>query len=157
MLRRASVLACVGILLLAVAVPAMANGPAERFTEDVTGDQFVCEDAIYTITSGQISIVFHEGESASGNQNFTITATPRKVVAEDEHGNQFRIVGAFWAGATFNANTGGEQFTLTDKFQIVSRGKGSVDSSNVTFHVTAQPNNLVVKEFDFGTCVTPAD
>jgi hypothetical protein len=29
----------------------------------------------------------------------------------------------------------------------------TLDSVNVTFHITAQPNNIVVKDFDFGTCV----
>jgi len=27
----------------------------------------------------------------------------------------------------------------------------------VTFHITAQPNNIVVKDFDFGTCVLPEE
>ena len=155
--RRASVLLGSGTLLLAAATAALANGPAERFTEDVTGETFVCEDATYTITSGELSLVIHEGASASGNQNFTITGTPRNVVAEDEAGNEFSIVGTFWAGGAFNANTGGEVFTVTDKFQIVSPGGGTADSVNATLHFTAQPNNFVVKDFDFGTCVSPGE
>jgi hypothetical protein len=50
---------------------------------------------------------------------------------------------------------GGEQFTDTEKLQIVSKGGRSVDSVNLTFHVTAQPNNIVVKDYDFGTCSAP--
>ena len=128
---------------------------AEHSVEDVTGDTFQCGAAVYTVTSGTISIVVHEGAAASGNQNFTVTITPRKVMAVDEAGNQYSIVGAIWFGGTINANTGGEQFTDTEKFQIVSKGGGIVDSVNLTFHVTAQPNNFVVKDFDFGTCAPP--
>jgi hypothetical protein len=142
-------------LLLALAVPALANQPAEHFTEDVTGDTFQCEGAVYTITSGTLRIVAHEGASASGNTNFTVTLTPQNVVAVDEAGNQYSIVGAVWFGGTVNATTGGEQFTDTEKLQIVSQGGGTVDSVNVTFHITAQPNNIVVKDFDFGTCAVP--
>ena len=46
-------------------------------------------------------------------------------------------------------------FTLTDKFQLVQQGSGTVDSVNATFHITTVNGN--VKDFDFGTCVTPAD
>lgn len=141
--------------MLAAATPALADRPAERFTEDVTGETLVCEDATYTITSGQINIVVHEGSSASGNQNFTFTLTPKNVVAEDEEGNTYRIVGAVWGGGAINANTGGEVFTVTEKLQIVSRGGGTADSVNTIFHITAQPNKLVIKDFDFGTCASP--
>src|SRR5215218_5075527 len=70
---------------------AFGSGPAERVIVPVVGDQFVCEDATYTITSGSIQIVAHEGESASGNENFTFTITPRNVVAEDGDGNVVSI------------------------------------------------------------------
>ena len=153
-MRRIVLLSSIVGLLLALTGPALA-GPATHSTEDVTGDVFVCDTAVYTVTSGTISIVVHEGASASGNQNFTVTITPRKVKAVDEAGNEFSIVGAIWFGGTINANTGGEQFTDTEKLQIVSKGGGTVDSVNLTFHVTAQPNNIVVKDFDFGTCAPP--
>ena len=154
-MRRIVVLLSSVGLLLALAGPALANQPAVRFTEDVTGDTFQCDTAVYTITSGTISTVIHEGASVSGNTNFTATITPRKVVAVDEAGNQYSIVGAVWFGGTINASTGGEQFTSTQKLQIVSKGGGTVDTVNLTFHVTAQPNNIVVKDFDFGTCAAP--
>ena len=144
-------------VVMALATTALANGPAERFTDDVTGDQIICEDATYTITSGEVQIVAHEGAAAQGNHNFTFTLTPRKVVAEDEFGNPVSVVGAFWGGGAFNANTGGEVFTFTGKLQLVSKGGGSVGSVNVTFHVTAQPNNFVIKDFDFGSCEEPEE
>jgi hypothetical protein len=142
-------------LLLALAAPALANQPATHSTEDVTGDTIQCGTTTYTITSGSISIWTHEGASASGNLNFTVTIQPRNVVAVDEAGNQYSIVGAIWFGGTINASTGGMQFTDTDKLQIISAGGGTVDSVNLTFHITAQPNNIVVKDFDFGTCAEP--
>lgn len=156
-MRRTAVLLVAFVAVLALATTVLANGPAQKFTFDVTGEQFVCDDATYTIRSGVVQIVEHAGSAAQGNQNFTLTLTPRKVVAEDELGNPVSIVGAFWVGGTFNANTGGEVFTFTDKFQLVSSGEGTVGNVNVTFHVTAQPNNFVLKDFDFGNCSSPED
>jgi hypothetical protein len=150
--KRASVLLSAFVLLLIFATPALANQPAFRFTEDVTGDVFECEDRLYTIISGELWSVIHEGESASGNMNYTITVKPHQVIAVDGDGNEYSLVGAFWFGATLNANTGGFQGTDTLKLQVVGQGSGVVDSVNVVFHFTAQPNNIVVKDFVFGTC-----
>jgi hypothetical protein len=139
-------------LLLLGAPTALANQPAMHFTEDVTGDVFVCGARTYTVVSGTLSVVIHEGESASGNLNFTGTLTPHNVVAEDAAGNTYSIRGAVWFGGTFNAQQGTEQGTFTAKLQIVARGGGTVDSVNVVGHFS--PNG---KEFflDFGTCVLP--
>jgi hypothetical protein len=141
--------------LVGFAVPAYANAPAEHFVEDVTGDTLVCASTTYTITSGSIKIVIHEGEAASGNTNFTGTLTPQKVVAEDPEGNVYSLRGAFWFGGAFNAQQETEVFTDTAKLQVVSQGSGTVDSVNVTFHITSVNDN--VKAFDFGTCEEPAD
>lgn len=154
-MRRAGFLLGVFVLMGAIAVPAAANQPAFRFIEDVTGDTIECEDESYTITSGEIQIVIHEGQAAQGNENFTGTITPRKVVAEDSDGNQYRVVGAFWFGATFNVNADVFQATFTGKLQIISKGGGTADNVNMTFHITAHPNNFVLNEFDFGTCEEP--
>jgi hypothetical protein len=157
MKRLGVLLVVVGTTLGVIAPSALANQPAVRFTEDVTGDVIACETATYTTLSGEVQIVIHEGASASGNLNFTGTITPRNVVAEDEEGNLYSVRGAVWFGGTFNANTGGEVFTFTGKLRVVSMGGGgTADSVNVTFHVTAQPNNIVLKDFDFGTCEEPA-
>ena len=134
---------------------AFGSGPAERVIVPATGDQFVCEDATYTVTEGSIQIVQHEGESASGNENITFTITPRHVVAEDGEGNVVSIHGATWGGGSFNAQQGTDVFTVTDKFQIVQQGSGTVDNVNATFHITTVNGN--VKEFDFGTCAPPTD
>ena len=155
LVTRASVLLSAFVLLLVFAAPALANQPALHFTEDVTGDVIECEDRLYTVTSGEVRIVIHTGESASGNVNFTVTFTPHQVVAVDGEGHEFSILGAIWFGGTLNANTDGGQFTSTAKLQIIDQGGGTADSVNLTFHITAQPNNFVVKDFDFGTCMVP--
>jgi hypothetical protein len=150
--------ACGVVVLGLSAGPVSANQPAFHFEEDVAGDTFVCESTSYTVTSGSIKFVGHEGESESGNTNFTFTLTPQNVVAEDPAGNVYKIAGAFWVGGTTNAQTGSEQFTLTDKFQVVERGGGSVDSVNATFHINEVDGEVTnIKDFDFGTCASPED
>jgi hypothetical protein len=140
--------------LCAMGVPTIsAASPAVHSEEDVTGDVLVCETATYTIISGTIKIAFHEGESASGNANVTGTLTPQDVIAVDEDGNLYRLRGAFWFGATGNAQQGTFQATDTGKLQVIAQGSGTVDSVNETFHITVVNGNL--KEFDFGTCQEP--
>jgi hypothetical protein len=77
------------------------------------------------------------------------------VVAEDEEGNVYGLRGAFWFGGAFNAQQGTFVFTDTAKLQVVSQGSGTVDSVNVTSHITFVNGN--VKEFDFGTCQEPEE
>jgi hypothetical protein len=136
---------------------AMANQPAVVETVPVAGEQFVCEDATYTLVSGDVRFILHEGESASGNQNFTITIAPARVEAvSSTTGETVSIVGAFWAGFTANARTGGFQGTTTDHFQVISEGEGTIGDVQVTSHITFRPpDRLNIKEFDFGTCSSP--
>ncbi len=142
-----------GAVLAVGLQPAFAI-PAVHAEEDVTGAVFTCTTTSYTIVSGSIRLVFHEDVTASGNMNITGTLTPQDVVARDEAGNLYDIVGAGWFGGAFNANTGGSAFTDTEKFQIVQQGGGTVDSVNLTAHIS--PNGNFVS-FDFGTCVPPED
>ena len=153
MRRLVATLAAVSALALS-ASPVLANGPAVHDSFPVTGDVFVCGANTYTVTSGTVSTVTHQGSSASGNVNFTFTGTPKQVVAEDADGNVYSIVGAIWGGGTFNAQTGGSQMTFTGKLQIVSQGGGTADSVNVVSHIS--PNGDV-NDFDFGTCVLPPE
>ena len=139
--------------------PAGAHSPAIHFTEDVTGQQFSCDPGavIYTVTSGVIAFTERFGAAANDgefgeNQNFTVTITPRRVVLENAGGDEFRLAGSSWVGGSFNGNTGGEVFTATDTLQIVGRGSGTVGSVNLKFHVTDQPNNFFLNDFDFGNC-----
>jgi len=142
------------VLACAAVSPASANAPAQHFTEDVTGDEIVCGSTVYTITSGVIAFTVHEGESASGNTNFTVTIVPRDVVLEDAAGSVFSIHGAEWIGGTENAQQGTFQFTDTDFFTIVSSGGGVVGTVRVVFHIS--PNGKIV-DLNFGTCEPPGE
>jgi hypothetical protein len=156
MKRAAGVAATFAIALaMAGAGPALANSPAQHAVEDVTGDVLVCESTTYTITSGTIKITIHEGTSTSGNENVTGTLTPQAVVATDDEGNLYSLRGAFWFGGAVNAQQGTAVFTDTGKLQVVSQGFGTVDSVNVTSHVTFVNGNVQEFEFDFGTCEEP--
>jgi hypothetical protein len=156
--RVAAALALGAGLLGLVAGPAYANSPAQHAVEDVTGDQIVCASTTYTITSGSIKLTIHEGESASGNTNFTGTITPQNVVAVDPAGNVYSLRGAFWFGGTVNVQQGSGQFTDTAKLQIVAQGGGTVDSVNVTFHINFVGDEMTnIQAFDVGSCEEPAD
>jgi hypothetical protein len=121
--------------------------------QDATGDILDCGSATYTITSGSIKLVLHQGTSASGNTSFTGTVTTQAVVAEDEAGNVYGIRGTEWFGATDHAQQGTFQATFTAQLQVVAKGSGRVDNVKVMEHITFLNDN--VKEFDFGTCVAP--
>lgn len=136
---------------LIVTAVATANSPAFRFTEDVSGDVFACEDETYTITSGEISFVIHEGESASGNGNFTATIVPKNVTLVDTDGDTFRAVGAVWFGGTFNAQRESFQGTFTFKLNIIGSG-GKADSVSLVAHESSDGANFF---FDSGTCEEP--
>jgi hypothetical protein len=74
------------------------------------------------------------------------TITPQNVVATDGEGNLYSVRGALWFGGAVNAQQENFVFTDTAKLQLVSQGSGSVDSVNLTSHVTLVNGN--VKEFD---------
>ncbi len=146
MKRVLTLIACV--LPLAFAATATAS-PAIHFTEDPTGDVFVCESGeTYTITGGALRVTLHEDENAAGGFNFTATIVPRGVTAVNEDGDEFRAVGAVWFGATGNA-AGSVQSTFTFKIQLVSVGGGRADSVNLVAHESTDGSNFF---FDFGTC-----
>jgi len=99
-----------GLLLTGVALavglqPAFAS-PAVHTEEDATGAVFTCSTTSYTIISGSIRLVLHQDVTASGNMNVTGTLTPQQVVAQDEAGNLYDIVGAGWFGGSTNSKTG---------------------------------------------------
>lgn len=143
------------VVPFALATAASANSPAVHFTEDATGDVFVCEDGTtYTITGGVIAFTIHEGASASGNGNFTATIVPRGVTAVDNDGNTFAAVGAVWFGDTFNAQHGNFQGWFTFKIQFVGTGAGKTDSVNLVGHESSDGANFF---FDFGTCEEPPE
>ncbi len=132
-------------------MPALASSPAQHFSDDITGDVLPCPDRVYTVTSGTIETVLHEGEAASGNTNFTFTATPRHVVLEDAAGNVYSLRGAIWFGGTFNSNTGAEVITATHMLQIVSTSGGLADS----IRLVERFRNGELITFEFGSCLVP--
>ena len=140
--------ATAGVLLSGVS-PAAANQAAMRFIQPAPTDPLRCGDRTYTPISGELVTVVHEGQSASGNTNFTTTVTPRHVVLQDQDGNLYTVAGAMRFGFTLNANTGGFKGTSTDKFQIISQGGGTVDSVNGVEHVSPNGKHFL---FDFGSC-----
>jgi hypothetical protein len=142
--------AVIGAFAFGSALPAGA-APAQHFEESVVGDVFDCGDNVYTVTSGTLKSVFHEGTTPTGNTNFTGTLTPKHVVLEDEAGNQYRLSGAVWFGETSNAQQGSLQGTFTAYLNILSQGGGVVDRVAVTAHF----NDGNEFEFDKGTCVLP--
>lgn len=145
MKRVLTLIACVLPLVFAMAATA---SPAIHFTEDLTGDVFVCEGGTYTITGGTLFWTLHEDENAAGGFNFTVTIVPRGVTAVNDDGDEFRAVGASWFGATGNA-AGSVQSTATFKVQFVSVGGGRADSVNLVAHGSTDGSNF---SFDFGTC-----
>ena len=157
--RTRTMLAALAALCALMLIPstAAASGPAQHETEeDIVGEQFVCQGGrTYTITAGSLRLTFHEGESRSGNTNFTGTLTPTKVLAQDSAGNVYQLRGAVWFGGTVNSKQGTEQFAFTGKIQIVSRRTGRVDSVNQTFHITIVNGNFKTAEVDMGTCQLP--
>jgi len=148
----------VGLLVagaaLALGIGPAGASPAVISEEPAAGAVFTCPTTTYTVISGSIRLVLHEGQTPSGNANVTGTLTPQGVVAQDEAGNLYDIVGAGWFGGSFNGGTGGSAFTDTEKFQIVQQGGGTVDSVNLTAHVSPNGN---LTSFDFGTCAPPPE
>ena len=134
----------------AAAYPASA-APAQHFTEDVTGDVFVCATATYTVTSGTLVSVFHEGTTPSGNTNNTGTLVAKNVVLEDAAGNVYSIAGAVWFGGTSNAQQGTSQGTFTAFLNIVSKGGGVVDTVRQVGHFGSNGEFFI----DSGSCVLP--
>jgi hypothetical protein len=140
-----------GTSLALAACPAVAAGAIHE-EESVVGDVIECETTTYTVTSGTLKAVFHEGESASGNFNFTGTLTPQHVTLVDEDGNSYRLAGAVWFGATGNAQQETGQETFTAYLNILAAGGGVVDTVAQTGHFDFEGDGFL---FDKGTCILP--
>lgn len=145
--------AVLGSAIALTAPPALAAGAIHE-QENVVGDVFECATTTYTVTSGTLKAVFHEGSSASGNFNFTGTLTPQHVVLVDEEDNVYRVAGAVWFGATGNAQQETGQETFTAHLNIVAEGGGVVDRVAQTGHFDFEGNGFF---FDKGTCILPED
>jgi hypothetical protein len=149
MKRFLTLIACALPLVFAMSATA---SPAMHFTENPTGDVFVCDGGeTYTITGGTLKITVHEDVNAAGGFNFTSTIVPKGVTAVNSSGDEFRAVGAVWFGATGNP-AGNVQATFTFKIQLVSVGGGKADSVNLVAHESTDGTNFF---FDHGTCEEP--
>jgi hypothetical protein len=138
---------------LVMVTAAIASSPAVHFSESVVGDVITCEGGFtLTAVSGEFKGVIHEGESASGNLNFTGTLVPKNVVLLGSDGNTYRATGAIWFGGAFNAQQGTETFTFTEHIVFVGPGGGVVGTLHITEHIS--PNGKEVS-LDFGTCEDP--
>lgn len=148
MRRRIATLAAVSVFALALgAAPALAGSPAVHLSWEAApaNPPIHCGPNTYTIVSGYIDAVMHEGTSASGNLNFAGTVRVSNVVVRDQDLASHRTVGAEHFGATVNATSGGYQDITVFKLQIVGTG----DSLNVVLRT--MPNGEF-HSFGPGTC-----
>ncbi|MCA1705319.1 MAG: hypothetical protein LC808_19495 [Actinobacteria bacterium] len=133
------------VLIVALFVPLAANAETMHGSFDVTGFVFPCPTHTYTITSGEIKIVFHESVDASGINHFTETETPNHVTLVDEDGNVYSLVGAIWFGGRAD-----QILTATHMFTIV--GSGGVSD---TIRLVERFRNGQLISRDFGSCELP--
>ncbi len=136
--------------LLAVGMsPALANGPALQFSEDISGDVIgPCVNGTYTVLSGRIVTTLHEGTAASGNSSFTVALRPSNVILQDEGGDHYSLRGAIRVGGALHDQSGAEVITATHSLQVVGQGKGVVD----TVRFFERIRNGVLEVLDFSTC-----
>lgn len=140
---------------IVVAWLALAAGPASattyRSSEDATGGVFACQGATYTVTSGTIDTVIHEGSSSSGNENFTGTVTTDSVRLIDAAGNAYRLRGAVSFGATANdqQQSGIKRFTI--RLTIVGES-GVAERIAIAGHFSSDGSGFFM---DKGTCAEP--
>jgi hypothetical protein len=148
MRRRIATLAAMSVFALALsAAPALAGSPAIHLSWDAASNNppIHCGPNTYTITSGNIDAVMHEGASASGNLTFAETVRPSNVVVQDQNLVSYRTVGAEHFGGTINIKTGQSQDITVFKLRVVGTG----DSLNIILRT--MPNGDF-RSFGPGTC-----
>ena len=158
--RRAALvvlLVLAGLLAMITAQPASAATSTEKV--DVTGAVFTCEGGVtYEVVSGDAVFLMHESTDANNGTHITGTIAPGNVLLVGSDGQTYRLAGAAWFGANFNANNG-YQITDTEFFSIVTQGGGVVAKVSLLFHITATPDGTISVEFDRnrGQCFPPED
>lgn len=148
-MRKLAFIAALVAVSLAAVSGAAANQPAVHFSEEVAGDVFACGDETITITDGTIEFTVHEGESASGNLNFTVTIVPKDVTGVTSEGTKVSVHGATWFGGTFNSKKEVFQETFTFVIQFVEKGGGTVASVQAVAHTSPNGKRFF---FSFGEC-----
>lgn len=146
-MRRTAVIGLAAALLLSVAAPAVAGGPAQTFTQtfkDVTesfpeGNPCTGDPGIVTITYNG---VIHITELASGEFHITGTFTGTFTFVHDDP-TLPTYTGRFtqWFGENHNRNEAVATFTFR------ARGTGS-DGSTLNFHAVA---HITADTIDFST------
>jgi hypothetical protein len=131
--------------IVALVLPVTASGATTHDSFDVTGTVFPCPTHTYTVTSGAIRHVTHEGVDATGTGHFTVTDTPDHVSLVDEAGNLYSLRGAIWFGGRND-----EILTATHMLNIVGRG-GVSDS----IRLVERFRNGELISHEFGTCEGP--
>ncbi len=127
------------------AAPALASSAATHdswLATDAPGP-LPCGANTYMLVAGTINQVTHTSTSAFGNVSYTETITAHGVVAQDQNGGLYRVVGVEHFG--FLANAGSGQMTWMFKMQILGTG----DSLNVVYRFAADGSVVV---HNVGTC-----
>ena len=135
---------------LASSAPAAGSG-ATHNEFNIAGAVFPCPHATFTVQSGTIFETMREGTSSSGNQMFTVTDVPRRVVLTDEAGATYAMHGATWFGGVTKDKTGAEIVTATHNLEIVAPGRGVVASVRLMERL----RDGVLISHEFGTCQLP--
>lgn len=161
MRSRVATLTTMTALALALsASPALAGTPVEHLLSIPANTMpgFTCGAATLQITSGTYDYVTRSSETTSGNWSMTGTVTLNQVVAVDQVGNMYRVVGSAHFGFTYNAQTGvvngndGHDFSegvTTFKFHFLGQDGGIAGSLNFIEH--GSPNGRYV-ELSPGSC-----
>jgi hypothetical protein len=148
MRRRIATLAAMSVFALALgATPALAGSPAVHLSWDAASNNppIHCGASTYTVMSGTIDAVVHQGASASGNTNYAATFRSSNVVVQDQNLVSYRTVGAEHSGVTFNITTGRSQDIVVFKLRVVGTG----DSLNVILRTMPNGDFNI---FGPGTC-----
>jgi hypothetical protein len=72
--------------------PVAAGPPTEEEFSPV-GDRFLCGETVVTVQSGTVLEREHVHELGSGLSHVIVIETPNDVIATDEQGNAYRVVG----------------------------------------------------------------
>jgi hypothetical protein len=162
-LRRVCAVALGGLMVSAGWVaPASAGTPATVTTSILSydpGSFFIpCGTTTLQFVSGTSRSVYREGQSASGNLQYTMKNTINGVVIDGD-GNLYNIHGVQAQPTVIRVQDGVEtqQTTQIEKFVLLDPSGGLVDkfNSTITFSLTIVDGELIENRFHFvdqGTC-----
>ncbi len=136
-------LAVVGTALALATGVALAQATTDTFNEKVPIDEVFdnpCTDEPVRLT-GNLHILFHVTEDAKGGFHVQLHFQPQGVSGTGlESGEQYRGVGVTRQGFYFPPEEGLREFTVVDRFIIVSKGPSENLLAATTIHVTFNAN-----------------